>query len=223
MKEENSREKKVISKRVHKMMNEGEYEEAEKMLLEYLEAGDRSTIILGSLINLYKCQGINWEQIETLAQEYLKLKPKNSFAKKSLELAQKIQNKKPQVDEKTRKVIEVPRQTVSDFRKKVHDGTITAQNISEEQLTGFTIFERSILLAEIYSYSNLNEKAVELLMQASQSEGITENEQRIIRQAIKLVNSYRNDTFRKRIQWNKLPIDERSELYNLKVSKERYR
>ena len=217
------REKKAISKCIHRMMNEGEYEEAEKILLEYLESGDRSTIILGSLINLYKCQGINWDKIESLAKEYLELKPKNSFARDSLELAQKRQHKYQQDIEPLTQIVELPKQTVSDFRKKVHEGTITAQNISEDQLAGFTTFERTILLAEIYSYSNLNERAVELLMQLAQSEEITESEQRIIRQAIQVVGSYRKDTFRRRIQWNKLPIDERSELYKLKPNKERDR
>ena len=72
--------KKEISTYVKKLSSERKFEEKEKFLLRKLEEGDRSTIIIGSLINLYSNQNRNWEVVEELAIEYLTLRPNNGFA-----------------------------------------------------------------------------------------------------------------------------------------------
>lgn len=204
MEETSLQGKKEISKYAHRLMNEGRYEELEEFLLDHLESGDRSTIILGSLINLYKCQKGKWGQVEKLAREYLELKPKNSFAKSNLELALKKQHK---VQEQPK----APKRSISDFRRKMHDGIITIQNVSEEEFVGFSEFEKSMLLAELYSYVGEDKKAVQALRQAEGVDETTEEERKIIRQAIQLVSSVKRNVPIRRIKWNSLPFDERND------------
>lgn len=209
--------KKEISKYVHKLINQGNLEEAESFLRECLDAGERDTIILGSLINVYKAQSGRWKEIEGLAIEYLALKPNNSFAKNSLELAKKMREKSKRIAKESiiepaeEKATEFPEDKVRDFRRKIYDGDISVENISDKQLKDFTEFERTMLLAELYSHSNMTNTAIRLLKQASSLESTTPREKKIIAQAIQLANSTKMAVMKRKIQWEHLSSDKERE------------
>lgn len=207
-----SQTKKDISKYVHRLISHGELEEAERFLRERLYAGERDTVILGSLINVYKAQGGHWEDVEDLSQEYLSLKPNNSFAKNSLALAKKLQNKNGKTKIDANDFSEESESAIRDFRRQIYDGEISIENLSNEQLKGFTEFERTMLLAELYSYSKMPSKAVQLLKKASNLEGITPREKKIIIQAIQLANSTKMGIVQRRMQWRSLSKSKEREL-----------
>lgn len=203
MEEQIPQTKKEISEYIHHLMNIGEVEKAEVFLVQRLKAGERTTIILGSLINLYKRQGNKWREMEELAKEYLEMKPNNSFAQGALELSQKMQRKRKKEDTNN-----IHRQNIADFRKKIYDGTFLLENLSDKLFTGFTEFEKTILLAEIYSHFNLDNRAIELLKQATKTEGITHKRKKIVTQALQLAKAKKMQPIRKKLEWGQLIGDE---------------
>lgn len=208
-KQEIPQTKKEISRYIHTLINKGYIEEAKSFLLQLLATGDRSTIILGSLINIYKMQGGRWQEVEELSKEYLTLKPGNSFAQNSLKLALKMQGKNQKTGkENVKEEKESHKAEIQEFRRKIYDGKISIKNVSEELLLGFTEFEKIILLAELYSHENVPNKAIQLLKQAKNHEGITRKEKSIILQALNLTNSNNMGIIQRKKQWGQLSGDE---------------
>lgn len=192
--------KKEISTYVKKLSSERKFEEKEKFLLRKLEEGDRSTIIIGSLINLYSNQNRNWEVVEELAIEYLTLRPNNGFAQKKLALARKKQGKPKIISDKEKKL------KIKEYRRKLYNGEIKVEQL-EEILTGCTEFEKKMLEAEFYSSQNMLQKARQTLKETAELENLSEKERKFIKQALQIVKANKMNEVKKRIGWRALVSD----------------
>ncbi len=189
------------------------WDEVERLAKERLELNPSDLPARSQLIVIYKKQE-KWDEVERLTREILELDPSDLIAKRQLgSIPQKREDQRtsrvPKVENQDKnKETNVTNSSLANiiqaFRKKVYDGEITIENLSdyEKQLASLPPFEQKMLLAEAYVHWNMATNATKILKEASSAENISERQQKILKQAMQISKSKNSNPIARRKQWS---------------------
>lgn len=186
---------------------QGNWFELERIAKEILNIEPTHLPSRYQLIVIYKIQR-RWDELGILAHEVQTIDPDNVKCRKYL----KYYNKDLQIPKTEEE--NVPKvNPMQLFRQKLYNGEITHENLnaSLDELSGLTDIKKAMLLAEVYTHFNIPENAIRYLKQALKLKGITEKEEKVLKQALDLVKSTKSNPIIKRKGFEGLHIKEERE------------
>ncbi len=190
------------------------FQDAENLTNEILSIQPTDVSLKTQLVDIYIEQG-KLKEAENVAKELLESKSLQAqYITKQLSLIH-IKQKKSQRNESqtySKDLMEKSKEEVNTsknikkFRKRIYNQEISLENIKdfEEEISIFSEFEQKMLLAELYTHLNLVGKAKQALKDATNIKEISEEQQKILKQAIQIIQSNKMNVIQRNKKWGLL-------------------
>ena len=195
---------------------QGKWDEVERLAKEILELDSSNLPARSQLTTIYKTQG-RWDEVEELTKEISGLDSNDLLvefeANERTNGAERVQKEEDKSEVRTANPTNsfATSDFIGEFRKKVYDGEITIENLSDydKKLANLPPFEQKMLLAEAYAHWNMATNAIKSLKEAVSIENISERQRKILKQAMQISKSKSSNAVAKRKQWSILNEKER--------------